>query len=305
MRLDLIPEFPATALLADHHRPVVEALQVAHQPRVSELTYTNLYIWRHAYGAAITRLGEVVCLLSLRPDPEDSFLLPPLGPEAGVAQVREVLAWLAAEGHAPRLARADRTELQRLGISEDEFTLTPDRDNWDYVYRVQDLIDLPPDRYPDKTRHYDQFVKRFKFEYRPLTPDLAPACQDLQDLWCDEKHCDLYASLRAESRAVKEVLEQLPGLRVTGGVILVRGRVQAFSLGEPLNEDTVVIHIEKATPELHGAFQVINREFLRHAWADLKYVNREQDMGDPGLRQAKESYLPAQMVEKFIVTPRS
>lgn len=303
--LESIPEFPETVPLELAHRPALEALLADQQPRVSELTFTNLYIWRHAYGAAVTRLGEVVCVLSLRPDPEDSFLLPPLGSAAGVAQVREVLAWMAHEGHAPRLARASRSELQRLGISEEEFTLTPDRDNWDYVYRVQDLIDLPAERYPDKARHYDQFARRFRFEYQPLTPDLAPACQELQDLWCDEKHCDLYASLRAESQAVKEVLQRLPELPVTGGVILVRGRVQAFALGEPLNQDTVVIHIEKATPELHGAFQVINREFLRHAWANFTYVNREQDVGDPGLRQAKESYLPATMVEKFIVTPQS
>jgi uncharacterized protein len=66
----------------------------------------------------------------------------------------------------------------------------------------------------------------------------------------------------------------------------------------------VVCHIEKASPDLHGAFQVINQQFLEHAWAGFEYVNREQDVGDPGLRRAKESYHPAHMVEKFVVTGR-
>ena len=147
----------------------------------------------------------------------------------------------------------------------------------------------------------EKFSKKFDYEYREITKDLVPGCQWLQQLWCDEKHCDLHSSLRAEARAINEVLENLEELDVTGGAILVNDRVQAFSLGEPLNDDTVVIHIEKASPDLHGAFQVINQQFLTHAWADWEYVNREQDLGIRGLRKAKESYQPHHMVEKFVV----
>ena len=114
----------------------------------------------------------------------------------------------------------------------------------------------------------------------------------------------MYHSLRAEARAVKEVLESLDDLDVVGGAILVRDRVQAFALGEPLNDSTVVVHIEKASPDLHGAFQVINQQFLANEWADWEFVNREQDVGEPGLRQAKESYHPVGMVEKHVVRAR-
>jgi hypothetical protein len=132
----------------------------------------------------------------------------------------------------------------------------------------------------------------------------VPGCLELQDLWCDEKHCDLYSSLRAEARAIREILGELDLLGVTGGAILVNDRVQAFSLAEPMSANTVVCHIEKATPDLHGAFQVINQQFLEHAWAGFEYVNREQDVGDPGLRKAKESYHPDHRVEKYVVTGR-
>ncbi|MEI6502262.1 MAG: phosphatidylglycerol lysyltransferase domain-containing protein [Armatimonadota bacterium] len=302
--LQSIPSFPQCTPLDVVHKPALDALLGGQKPRASELTFTNLYIWRHAYGAMLTRFDEVVCVLSWRSDPEDSFLLPPLGAGASVEHVRACLDLLRQEGHDPKLCRTEQSTLDRLGVSEQEFQIEADRDDWDYVYCVPDLIDLPEDRYPEKARHVKQFSKRFKYEYRPITPELVPACQELQDLWCDDKHCDLYSSLRAEARAVKEILERLEELNVKGGAILVNNRVQAFALGEPLNDDTVVIHIEKASPDLHGAFQVINQEFLRHEWADWQYVNREQDVGDPGLRKAKESYLPVRMIEKFTVRPR-
>lgn len=299
-----IPLFPEMTPLELAHKPTFDELFAALSPLISEFTFTNLYIWRHAYGAQVTQFEDgVICVLSWRPDPDDSFVLPPLGEGASREHVRRALELMEREGHNPKLCRVDHTLLDRLGIHGDEWVIATDRADWDYVYRVRDLIDLPEDRYPDKVRHLKQFTRKFEYEYRPITPDLVPACQELQDLWCDEKHCDLYSTLRAEARAVKEILERLDELHIKGGAILARDRVQAFTLGEPLNDNTVVIHIEKASPDLHGAFQVINQEFLRHEWAGWEYVNREQDVGDPGLRKAKESYLPVQMVEKFTVRP--
>ncbi len=317
MNREAVPDFPELVDLGLEHKPLLDDLFRELQPKTSELTFTNLYIWRHVYGLKLTRMGAaagtaaVVCLISWRADPEDSFLLPPLGEGAGVEHVRQVFDFLAGEGHAARMARVDEDGLARLCIARDDFDVQSDRDNFDYVYRVRDLIDLPEDRYRDKVVHFNSFARKYKYEYRPLTPDLVEGCLFVQDLWCDDKHCDLHSSLRAERQAVREVLENHEALgvaagpqgRLTGGVIVVNDRVQAFSLGEPLNANTVVIHIEKASPELHGAFAVMNREFLANAWQGYEFVNREQDVGDAGLRRAKESYLPATMIEKFIVRP--
>jgi hypothetical protein len=208
---------------------------------------------------------------------------------------------MAQEGHRARMARAAAGDLARLGVSEDAFSIEPDRDQWDYVYRVRDLIELRGNRYHRKRNHIEQLRSRHDFAYRPLTAELVTACQELQDRWCDEKHCDLVATLRAEARAVKEVLESCDALGVTGGCIEIEGRVEAFTLGELLNPETVVIHIEKANAAFHGLYQVINQQFLEQEWTDVTYVNREQDLGIPGLRRAKESYHPYHMVEKFNV----
>jgi hypothetical protein len=86
---------------------------------------------------------------------------------------------------------------------------------------------------------------------------------------------------------------------VKGGVILINGKVGAFTLGEPLNHNTVVIHIEKANPAFEGLYPMINQAFLEHHWSGYTYVNREQDLGEEGLRKAKESYFPHQMINKY------
>jgi hypothetical protein len=296
-----LPELPAMRPLALGDQGLIGGLFTALQPEQSEFTFTNLLIWREAYQLQLCAIGHAVAIFSWRADPDDSFLFPPLGAGATADTVRAGLAHLAAHGHKARMARATARDLARLGIAERDFAVETDRDQWDYVYAVRELIELGGNRHHRKRNHIEQFRSRHSFTYRPLTRALAPACQELQDRWCDEKHCDLMATLRAEGRAIKEVLSSFETLGVTGGCIEVEGKIEAFTLGEVLNPETVVIHIEKANAALHGLYQLMNQQFLEKAWPSVSYVNREQDLGIEGLRQAKESYHPHHMVEKFVV----
>jgi len=94
-------------------------------------------------------------------------------------------------------------------------------------------------------------------------------------------------------------LTQYNNLSVQGAVIVVGGRVGAFTIGEHLNRDTVVIHIEKADPDIPGLYQLINQQFCKNMEEEITYVNREQDLGIDGLRKAKLSYYPDHFVEKY------
>jgi hypothetical protein len=282
-------------------RDAVGELLKQHPREQSELTFTNLFIWRDAYQLQLSEVDGALAIFSWRADPEDSFVFPPLGEGANAAVVRRCLEQMRASGHAAVMARATEADLQRLGVTDGEFVIDPDRDNWDYVYLVEDLIALAGSRYHRKRNHIEQFKGQYHFEYVTLTPELAPACQELQDKWCDEKHCDLVATLRAENSAIKEVLENFQALGVSGGCIAIDGKVEAFALGELLNPDTVVIHIEKANAAFRGLYQAINQQFLEHEWSHIRHVNREQDLGVEGLRKAKESYYPDHMVEKCTV----
>jgi hypothetical protein len=104
-----------------------------------------------------------------------------------------------------------------------------------------------------------------------------------------------------EWEAVKEALTHFQDLGLAGGVVCIGGRLEAFTVGEKLNADTAVIHLEKANPEIRGLYAAINQSSLEQDWQDTPWVNREQDLGEPGLRKAKLSYHPHHLEEKFTV----
>lgn len=101
--------------------------------------------------------------------------------------------------------------------------------------------------------------------------------------------------------ALDEGLDNFSRLQLKGGVLEVEGEIQAFAIGSRLNADTALVHFEKANPAFSGIYSVINQQFIANEWADTRFINREDDMGLPGLRQAKERYHPLRMIEKFIV----
>jgi hypothetical protein len=295
-----IPTLPDMRPLELSDRALLYGLFADLRPQQSEFTFTNLFVWRDAYQLRLSRTGDALAVFSWRADPEDSFLFPLLG--GGNAQsLRTCLEHMEAKDHNARMARATESDLARLGIGEAEFTVEQDRDQWDYVYPVEELVALAGNRHHRKRNHIDQFARAHNFRYLPLTPALAEQCRQLQDRWCDDKHCDLVSTLRAEARAIKDVLDRFEELEVTGGCIEIDGEVEAFTLAELLNPETVVVHIEKANAAFHGLYQVINQKFLEQQWSTVTYVNREQDLGIPGLRKAKDSYHPHHMVEKFVV----
>ena len=113
------------------------------------------------------------------------------------------------------------------------------------------------------------------------------------------KRCECDLSLLGEWEAITAALANYQALELQGGVILINDRVEAFTCGERLNAATAVIHLEKANPEVRGLYAAINQEFCRQAWAEVEFVNREQDLGEAGLRTAKMSYHPHHLVEKF------
>jgi hypothetical protein len=109
-------------------------------------------------------------------------------------------------------------------------------------------------------------------------------------------------SLEAENKAIKTIFDKYPQLAVFGGAVYVDGKLEAFTLAESLNNDTAVIHFEKANPQITGLYQLINQWLCQNTLRTFTYVNREQDLGIPGLRKAKLSYHPHHMIEKYSVT---
>jgi hypothetical protein len=183
------------------------------------------------------------------------------------------------------------------------FSFREDRSNYDYVYKARDLCELKGRKYHAKRNHINKFIQANpNYIYRPLTEDLVQACIDNELEWCEKRECDEDPNLRCEKFAVIEALSNFSGLDFSGGVIFINNKIEAFTIGEALNNDTAVIHVEKGNPDIRGLYSVINLEYCWHNWRDITYINREEDMGIEGLRMAKEGYYPVMMIEKFDVT---
>jgi hypothetical protein len=295
------PDFPRFKPLTLADREILHPLLWDYQPETSELTFTNLFIWRSHYGYQWCREGDRLVVVSAGAGGE-AWALPPVGPPPRGDLCRRVLGWLQEEGGVtdPAIERADARLAAELA-GQAGFVVEPVRDQFDYVYRGEDLAGLPGNPYHAKRNHIKNLARHTPYRYEPLGAEHLAACRELSGKWCDIKRCDLDMSLRGEWAAINAALADFEALGLQGGVLLVNGRVEAFSCGELLNAATAVIHLEKANPEIGGLYAAINQQFCQQAWAGVDFINREQDLGEPGLRKAKLSYHPQRLVEKFRV----
>jgi hypothetical protein len=274
----------------------------ADPPETSELTFTNLFMWRHRYRPC-WRIWEDCLLVVLDPCEETCFGLPPVGPGDKGQALDFLVDHLSAFVDQPLVKRVGKQFVERH-VDSSQYLATPDPDNSDYVYLAEDLITLKGNRFHRKKNHLNKFLKSYDFTYRPLDAEIVALSLELQENWCEVRDCGENPSLLAEDMAVYEALKHYDALGFKGGAILIESRVEAFSLGEMLNPDTAVIHIEKANPDIPGLYAAINQTFCENAFAKATYVNREQDLGLEGLRKAKQSYNPHHMVEKYILAPK-
>ena len=336
-----VPEFPLFKALSLEDKPILDLAFKQFPPLISEFTFTNLFIWRHAYQIKISCLQNFLCLFA--ENGEHPFFFSPIG-EGDMAECcRTLLQSMKEKGVSVKIARVPEEVASRFDWKSEGFVVEFDRDQSDYVYLSEGLIHLQGRKYHRKRNHIKQFKEKYAYQYLPLTPELISDCLRLETEWCDLRQCEVMPGLHNESIAIKEAFAHFGALGVNsvrnssrstqrlstggalnpagiipkydpvaeqrsifsngvkGGVILINGKVEAFTLGEPLNHDTVVIHIEKANPAFEGLYSMINQAFLENHWSEYTYVNREQDLGEEGLRKAKESYFPHQMINKHTI----
>ena len=274
----------------------------ADPPLISELTFTNLFIWRRRYEP-LWRVRKDCLLIILRPADEKSFGLPPVGTGNKGEALSYLLLQLEKVSQEPRICRGPKDFVEKH-VESKLYKIVRDRDNSDYVYLAENLINLPGNKYHRKKNHVNKFSKNHEFEYQTLDENLAESFLGLQENWCELKECVEDPALLQEDRAIYEALSNFKELGFRGGAISIESKVEAFALGEPLNGDTAVIHVEKANPEIPGLYAAINQLFCAREWSEMKYINREQDLGLDNLRKAKKSYYPDHLVEKYTLIPK-
>ncbi|MBC8530602.1 DUF2156 domain-containing protein [Gehongia tenuis] len=274
----------------------------------SELSFPSLYIWR---GSGMVQWAEEDGVLFIKikwgvlEGPEHFYALIPRCDQPLCGAMQKAVDY-CREQRIPFVMRGVPQWLYEMIVRDcpDQYVIEEDRDNFDYVYRWEDLAELKGKKYHGKRNHINKFLQEYSYEYLPLTADLVGDCKEVYLKWMDEKSEDeLGPAIEAERMATWEALDHFEELSMVGGVIKVNGRVEAFSLGEFMKKPGwAVVHIEKANSEIPGLYPLINQQFVIHALAGAEFVNREEDMGLEGLRKAKLSYQPAEMVKKYVVT---
>jgi N-acetylglutamate synthase-like GNAT family acetyltransferase len=282
-----LPVFPEFKELGLEDKDAVESFLKDYPVEACELGFGNSFIWRHFDHPRITLVNGNLCLRYEPPDEPPYFLQP-----VGTNDIPGTIATCLTA--APRLSRIPVSFAAEYCPG---FSCEPDRDNFDYVYASTDLIELRGKKYDGKRNRIRKFERTNASRYLRLTPEALPECRLLFDEWLAEKTAN-GPMAGAQNDAIQEALTHFAVLGLAGGAIEVDGRIAAFSIGERLSSDTAVIHIEIVSPRYDGLAQLMNREFVRHEFSSFANINREQDMGVPGLRRAKLSYQPHHFVEK-------
>lgn len=285
------------------HKELFKHFFLQDPPQTSELTFTNLFIWRHHYNPIWLQWEDCI-LIIFKPVEGSPFCLPPIGPgnkKRALDILCETLQQITTDVKICRVGE----ELVEKYVDHDRYDSFFDRDNSDYIYRTLDLIQLSGRNYHKKKNLLNRFTKKYTFEYRHLDTKLVACLLDMQEKWCEIKECVYKPDLLAEDRAVFEALTHYEALGYRGGAIQINSKIEAFSIGEQLNTNTAVIHFEKANPEIPGLYSAINQLFCNNAWSDIEYINREQDLGIEGLRKAKKSYRPYHMIKKYTLSPKN
>jgi hypothetical protein len=287
-----LPRYPDSKALTLADKPLFDRVCAELQPRISELTFACLYLFRTAHSYRATIVGDALTVMAQSYDGAPYFL-PPLSGDRGAAADR-----LLAEGFT--LYGADEAFIVE-NLPAKDLDIAEDRDNYDYLYLKSELADLPGNRYHKKKNRINYFTRRHDCMIEPYAERHLEGCLDLLDEWRRVRDGIESRSLEQETDAAREGLTISTALGLEGLVALVEGNVKAFVLGERLNRETAVCHFEKADPFLDGLYQLIDREFNRVLFTDCTYVNREQDLGERNLRESKLSYHPVELVRKLRV----
>ncbi len=179
----MYPQFPEFKDITIEDRKYLNESIWSYQPENSELTFTNLFIWKDHFKLKWSTIKNVPIFMITKGEP--CFLEPAgiLTPE----DVKKIAFWLKDNYDSKVLfSRVSRQFISQL---DGNFTINPQREHFDYVYRAEDLIELAGRKYHSKRNHLSNFVKNYHYEYKDMTSDYAKECIVLAQKWCQEKRC--------------------------------------------------------------------------------------------------------------------
>ncbi len=266
-----------------------------------EYSFINLLMWKSACDIQYTILKDSLIIKKIDFDGSSHFMQPIKYKKDDLKEIVEILEKYKQENEMDYLFKdAEDSFIKDFKeIFGDKYFIEEDRDNFDYIYESQKLIKLSGKVLHKKKNHYNYFVKNYEHKDMEITNEMIKPCIRAAREWCCKNSCKGY--LLYELRAIEELLMNKDNLNLIGMAICINDKICAFTLGEIVNDNMAIIHVEKADSDIRGLYNYINRAFTEKYLKDIPYVNREQDLGMEGLRKAKMTYEPSGFAKKYMI----
>lgn len=262
-----------------------------------EYCFGNVFFWSSVYHTRITRFEDYFISLS---GTEDGLYCFPMGHGDLTGVVDALHEDAAQRGNRLRFYGVTEEDKERLQtLYPDRFDFSQDRDFFDYIYLQSDLAALSGKKYHAKRNHIAAFERDGDWTYEPITDANISDCLVMNQLWYEKNLAKNAQELAHERQALLLAFENYEALELRGALLRKGGEVVAFTVGEEMNDAMFCTHFEKAFADVRGAYPMMNREFAARTLSAYRYINREEDTGDEGLRKAKLSYQPYKLLKKY------
>ena len=267
-----------------------------------EYSFTTLFIWKEPCSIEYA-IYEGVLILKKKDFDGKSHFMQPIGYRKD--QLKEIFELLKEHKEAMNMDYLFKDlECEFLEDLREycdiEIDIVEDRDNFDYIYPSSSLMSLSGKKLHGKKNHYNQFVKNYEYYIKDIREVEVEECISSAKEWLFNRD-DVDEYLKSEVEGIEELLKNKDKLDYDGIAVYVEDKIAAFTIGEKMNEQMAIIHIEKADPQIRGLYAFINKSFVEKCFNDVNIINREQDLGKEGLRKAKQSYKPFEFVKKYII----
>lgn len=262
---------------------------------VSDYNFTNQYLWSIGEESKYRIENDVLIVKGVFDGQEYYYMpVPKTKSEENLKALEEVIKNILKDEK-----RIILVPEEWKNILEEKFILEERRESFDYIYTSEDLGTLKGRKFSKKKNKINNFKKLYNYTYEKMDENNIKEVLEFQREWCFERACDSISVLKNENLGIINLLNNFLKMDFVGGILKVDGKIVAYSLGEILAPDYAVIHIEKGLNDYIGSYQMINKLFVENEFLSCKYINREDDFGDIGLREAKESYHPTFLLKKY------
>ena len=268
-----------------------------------ELTAANNILWSEFYDTGFVIVDDMLSYCKIEDGKPVAFTFP-IGEHNPRKAFDSLCKELIESGLEPTFYLVHPEMFEQIEEwYPEKYKIEYGRDDADYLYEYKTLSELKGKKLHGKRNHINRFEENFSdYKFEEIDDSNYEECIEMAYNWERENNIDGEADKLYERNIIEKALKNRESLGLVGGLIRVDDRVIAFTLGEPINDSCFVVHFEKAYSDIQGAYPMINREFVRRKLKGYKYINREEDLGIPGLRHAKTSYQPIRLVEKGTVT---